>query len=168
MSEHPEATQALRTARIVAAALMGGIVMFFVVVIALIMSGTITPRGGGGTQIGGMTQTGLMLVAICVFEMITVIPLAFVMRARTFSAGRDPETGVLSGPAILNGTLLSHALFESFGLFGIVICLIEGTLWPGAVFPVISLVLMGATFPRASLARPRGPAEGDATIYNTR
>ncbi|MEO1130926.1 MAG: hypothetical protein AAFX05_14630, partial [Planctomycetota bacterium] len=146
---------------------MAGILMFLLVVAALITSGTITPRGGGSTQFG-LTQTGLMLVAICLFEMITVVPLAFVMRSRVFTSGRDPETGVLSGPAILNGTLLSHALFESFGLFGVVICLIEGTLWPGAVFPVISLVLMGATFPRASLAQPRGPSGGDATIYNTR
>jgi hypothetical protein len=126
--DHPKAM--LRVARVQWAALVAGPVLFGSVV------AFVTNREPKGhSEIGQDTADLLFYVALglCAVQ----IPLAIFIRGQALKSGWVGD--VVTPMAYLRGNLIAWALCEGVVFFGLVICLLSGSMWPYVTPAVVSL-----------------------------
>jgi hypothetical protein len=142
----PGLREGVRLAQVIVGALLMGQMAFVAVVGAIHGAGAMRWPGSAGWN--AQTQ---MLTVVCAALTATAIPLGYVMRSRCWRAAiertNDPSQ------AIVASTIIAAALFESFGLFGVVICLVAGSLLPNVVFPLISIGTLLSIVPRSGTSQ---------------
>ncbi len=89
-----------------------------------------------------------MLLLICTIVAAGAIPTAFLMRHLIRRRISPTATPAERAQQATSGLMISGALMESFGIFGLVICLLSHNFWPGGIFPIISIIGLLLLMPR--------------------
>lgn len=123
--------------QLIVGSMLAGVVIFAIVV--GVLNG---PPPGPITPISQWPSDMKLLSAICLIQMIVVIPAGFLLRNSTLKRGRDTRSGEVPQGVKLTAILIQTALYESFGLFGLVICIVSKTWVPGGAFALVSIALL--------------------------
>ncbi|HZL36090.1 MAG TPA: hypothetical protein VFC78_12310 [Tepidisphaeraceae bacterium] len=129
------ARKALMTLRIIWFALMMGQLVFFAIIVVAILP-TVHPA-----------HVQPMLNWVSVAMLITAAPITFFIRAMIFRRFRA-EDGVRRA-GYCTGNIVFWAGCETATFFGLVVAMINGSLWPTIWVVAIALLLQVLTFPTA-------------------
>ena len=142
--------RALMMIRIIWFALIFGQIAFLGVLALIILPNQRGPR----------PQPMPILVWVNVGMLVTIVPAMFVIRAAIFRRGEVAGSGIRAS-AYSTGNIVFWAACEGVSMFGLVIAMINGSLWPTLVIVVIALSLQAITFPvGGQLYIPTAPAKG--------
>ena len=128
--------QALLTMRIVWAALLAGECLFMATTVLMILPHQRKPE-----------HPQPILVWINLGMLLTVIPVAFAIRRIIF--GRSRANGILSSTAYSMGNIIFWAGCEGVAFFGVVVAIVNGSIWPTLVNVAVAMALQVVTFPLA-------------------
>ncbi len=148
LGEPPSAQQAIRTGQLITAALAFG-QMIFAMVIASMHGGAVFVPSTKGSGPLGLDQPTLMLALVGAGLMVVSLPIGLLMRRRVFRAAMDQ--GQSSAMALLPATIVAAAMFEGFGLLGLVVSLLAGSFIPGGFYALVSIGSIIAIIPRGSM-----------------
>jgi hypothetical protein len=129
----------LRVLRVMWAMLLMGELIFFVVIVFVIW-----PKQQRMTS----DQTLQLLFRIGCAMLLTLVPITFVVRSRTWRNGRD-ERGNLRPSAYASGCIICWSGCEGVAMFGLVGALLSNGPWP---FLILTIIAVGAQI----LAFPTG------------
>jgi len=118
-------------------------IMAIIVGIRFNMSGQPAP-GAPGIAPGVIT----ILLAACTLNAVVAIPAAFLLRRSYRLRIPDGATPVERAQRMQSGLMISGAIMESFGIFGLVICLLAHNFWPAAIFAILSIAGLLLLMPR--------------------
>ena len=126
-------------ARMIVASLLVGVVIFALVTAMLVGS-----SGWKPVAISTLSPAIRVMLAGCAVLMVVAIPAGLILRRVILRRARDPQSGEVRAEALLPAALVPAAMFESFGLLGLFIVLLSRTWWPAGVFPIVSILGIGA------------------------
>ena len=141
----PTPEKALLTLRIIWAALLMGQLVFLVIVLAI-------GPGMSGPDPDIMRMLFYVLVAI----LVTIIPVAHLIRGVIYNKGR--QDGTVSPAAYATGSILFLAMCEGVGMAGLVFALLNGGRGPHLIVALIAIAVQAINFPTG------GPMRGDDVI----
>ena len=135
--------QALKTSRIMWAALLMGCVMFTIVVIVLNLM---------AEKEGAPIEEDNFLFYIALGLQIAFIPVAFITRSQVFKKGWVED--IVKPFAYLKGNIIALALIEGPCILGIVSMFISKKIMPNGIIPAIGLVVFIILFPNGKALQP--------------
>jgi len=97
-----------------------------------------------------------MLLLICTIIAAGAVPTAFLMRRLIRRRISPAATPAERAQQTTSGLVISGAIMESFGIFGLVICLLTHNFWPAGIFPVVSIIGLLLLMPRRAEFEPYG------------
>ncbi|MFI5381738.1 MAG: hypothetical protein ACHRHE_20770 [Tepidisphaerales bacterium] len=130
----PLAKKALLTLRIIWAALLMGQLMF----LGIILSGVLQQQFGQPRPV--LTWTCFIMAAV-------IIPVTYVIRTFMFQKAETPQ-GLPAG-TYASGSIIFWAGCEGMSFFGLVVAMVNASLWPTIMVVVIAMGLQVLTFPVA-------------------
>lgn len=140
--------QTLLTMRMI----LGGMIMgqlVFAGIMALAMGVRFTMSGQPVPGAPGIAPgTIRILLMACTLLAIAAIPAAFLLRRSLRTRIPNDATAGERAQRMMSGLMMSGAIMESFGIFGLVICLLTHNFWPAAIFPIVSITGLLLMMPR--------------------
>ena len=153
-SSPPGPAANLRVLRIIWAALLMGEVLFLVV--ATTVAAAPPPRSASPAAPADDSDFPRLLFYIALGMLVTVAPIAFMLRQMTYQRGRQPD-GTLAAGAYATGNILFWAMFEGVGMFAITGALLNGGRGPHLYVAAAAMAIHILTFPTGAPLRAGRP-----------
>jgi hypothetical protein len=87
------------------------------------------------------------LIWMNIAMLVTVVPMTFLLRLTFFR--RTQVNGQIPAPVYLRANIIFWAACESTSFFGLVVAMLNNTLWPTILVVILALALQALTFPLA-------------------
>lgn len=142
---------ALKTLRLIWAALLMGQLSFLVVIVVL---------WNGGFQARGFDDTVRMMFMLSIVFLAGTITLGYFIRMQIYKSGWQGQ--VVSPGSYFTGNLMLLAMLEGASLFALVVTLLNGSLWPTVLPAVAAMAVQVINFPNGQALAPAQPQFGQA------